>query len=47
MGGKKKKLKHSMASTDATIAGLLPQTVATKRTTSRYASATVVVLSAA
>jgi hypothetical protein len=43
-GGRKKKLKQSMPSTDVTVAGLLPQTAATKRTTSRYASATVVVL---
>jgi hypothetical protein len=42
--GRKKKLKQVMPSADASSAGRLPERVATKRTTSNSASATVVEL---
>jgi hypothetical protein len=41
-GGRKKKLKQSIASTAVVEAGVLPQRVATNNTTSKNANATVV-----
>ena len=46
-GGRKKKLKHTTPSRDATTAGREPQAVATKRTIKRKQSATVVGLALA
>ena len=41
-GGIKKKLKHTTPNTEAKSAGLLPQRIAAKSTTSKKARATVV-----
>src|SRR3954453_20635811 len=46
-GGRKKKLKHSIATIDAASAGRLPQRVAMNRTLSRRASDTVAALTCA
>ena len=43
-GGRKKKLKHNMPATDATIASSRPHAVATARVASRNVMATVVAL---
>jgi hypothetical protein len=45
-GGKKKKLKHSMATTEATTASMSPHAVAIANTPSRYAKPAVVAFTA-